>query len=324
MSQELNIPVSVIVAVYNAEKTLPRLLDSLKAQTMQVFEVLLIDDGSKDDSGAICDRYSETDSRVKVFHKQNEGIGATRQFGIEHATGEFTIHTDADDWVEPDYLEQLYNAAVSSGADMVVCDFWRLCFNRTNYMKQEPESFDTGILIQELLGRLANSPWNKLLRRSFYMDRNIRYTDGLNYGEDQLFNLQMIKAGASVAYLPKALYHYDMDVNPASAVQGFTIAKINHREKFISELKILLPSGYETFIDNKHLEVAYMAIMSGEYTKKQFLDTYSYLSRVRWREYRNQNSITSIKIIIWTALHVSFRLALVFSAFKKYVRRLRQ
>lgn len=324
MSQELNIPVSVIVAVYNAEKTLPRLLDSLKAQTMPVFEILLIDDGSRDDSGAICDRYAETDSRFKVFHKPNEGIGATRQFGIEHATGEYTIHADSDDWAEPDYLEQLYNAAASTGADMVICDFWRLCFNKTAYMKQEPRSYDTDILLEDLLGRLANSPWNKLIRRSFYMERNIRYTGGLNYGEDQLFNLQMIKAGASVSYLPKALYHYDMDSNPMSAVQGFTVSKINHREKFISELKVLLPSGYESFIDNKHLEVAYMAIRSGEYTKKQFLDAYSYLSRVRWREYRNQNSIVSIKIIIWTALHISYRLALFMSGIKKIVRRLRQ
>jgi hypothetical protein len=134
----------------------------------------------------------------------------------------------------------------------------------------------------------------------------------------------MIKAGASVSYLPKALYHYDMDVNPVSAVQGFTIAKINHRENYISELRTLLPSGYETFIDNRHLEVAYMAIRSGEYTRKQFLDAYSFLSRVKWKEYRNQNRIFSIRIIIWTALHVSYRLALVLSALKKIVRRLRQ
>ncbi len=318
------IPVSVIVAVYNAEKTLPRLIESLKAQTMPVFEVLLIDDGSTDTSGSICDETAETDNRFKVFHKPNGGIGTTRQFGIEHASGEYTIHADADDWVEPDYLEELYNAAVSSGADMIICDFWRLCFNKTVYMKQEPLSYESDILIQDLLGRMSNAPWNKLLRRSFYMERNIRYTDGLNYGEDQLFNLQVVKDGASVSYLPKALYHYDMDANPVSAVQGFTITKINHREKFISELKNLLPSGYETFIDNRHLEVAYMAIRSGEYTKKQFLDSYSYLSRVRWKKYRNQNSIFSIKIIIWTALHISYRLALVLSAVKKCVRRLRQ
>ena len=82
------IPISVIVAIYNAQKTLPRLIDSLKAQTMTGFEVLLIDDGSTDASGSICDEVSESDDRFKVFHKPNEGIGATRQFGIEHAQGE--------------------------------------------------------------------------------------------------------------------------------------------------------------------------------------------------------------------------------------------
>ena len=117
------IPISVIVAIYNAQKTLPRLIDSLKAQTMTGFEVLLIDDGSTDASGSICDEVSESDDRFKVFHKPNEGIGATRQFGIEHAQGEYSIHADADDWVEPDYLEKLYNKAMETGADMVICDF---------------------------------------------------------------------------------------------------------------------------------------------------------------------------------------------------------
>ena len=131
------IPISVIVAIYNAQKTLPRLIDSLKAQTMPDFEVLLINDGSTDASESICDEVAQSDNRFKAFHKPNEGIGSTRQFGIDHASGEYTIHADADDWVEPDYLELLYHEAISSEADMVICDLIEENGKQIRYNKQE-------------------------------------------------------------------------------------------------------------------------------------------------------------------------------------------
>ncbi len=100
--------VSVIVPVYKAENYLCHCVDSLLAQTFPDFEILLIDDGSPDHSGDICDEYARKDSRVRVFHKENEGVSSTRQCGIDNAKGEYTIHADPDDWVEPDMLDELY------------------------------------------------------------------------------------------------------------------------------------------------------------------------------------------------------------------------
>lgn len=301
--------VSVIVAIYNAEKTLPRLLDSLKAQTMQNFEVLLIDDGSTDSSGSICDAYAESDSRFKAFHKPNEGIGATRQFGIEHATGDYTIHADADDWVEPDFLEQLYNKAVSSGADMVICDILMENGIRTSVLKQEPIAFDKNSLLNDMICRLQNGPCNKLIRRSFYVERDIAFPKGLNIGEDQLFNLQLILAGISVSYLPQALYHCDFVVNPNSASRGSSVKRIQQGIKFVSALKELLPIGFDDGINDKYLDIAYIALKTEEFSKKQFKDNFSFLSCVKWKNYYKK--AFSIKLIIWTALNVSYDLAKV-------------
>ena len=100
--------ISVIVPVYKAEAYLHRCVDSLLAQTFQDFEVLLVDDGSPDRSGEICDEYARKDSRVRVFHKENGGVSSARQYGMDHAQGEYTIHADPDDWVEPTMLEELY------------------------------------------------------------------------------------------------------------------------------------------------------------------------------------------------------------------------
>ena len=118
--------ISVIIPVYKAEKYLYRCVDSFLRQTFSDFEVLLIDDGSPDNSGKICDAYSVQDKRIKAFHKTNEGVSSARQYGLDHAEGEYVIHADPDDWVEPTMLEELYQNAVQNNADMVICDFWVL------------------------------------------------------------------------------------------------------------------------------------------------------------------------------------------------------
>jgi glycosyltransferase involved in cell wall biosynthesis len=314
--------ITVIVAVYNAQKTIVRLADSLKAQTMRDFEVLLIDDGSTDASGDICDSIAQSDGRFRVFHKPNEGIGSTRQFGIDHASGLYTIHADADDWVEPDYLELLYNEAVSSGADMVICDVLMEKGKRVIHLNEQPKAYDRVTMIDELVNRLQNGPCNKLVRRSLYTDNHISYVPGLSYGEDQLVNIQLIKAGASVSYVPKALYHYDYITNPDSASRGISPQKVIQGERFVSELRKLLPEeGYDATVDNQHLGLVYLAICSKAYSAKEFRLKYSFLSRVSWKDYRKKPF--SIKIIIWTSLHISYNLALFMYGIKRTKRRLK-
>lgn len=121
----MNMPkISIIVPVYKAEKYLNRCVDSILAQTFTDFELLLIDDGSPDKSGEICDEYARKDSRVRVIHKENGGVSSARQRGLDESIGEYTIHADPDDWVEPTMLEELYNKANKEDADMVICDFF--------------------------------------------------------------------------------------------------------------------------------------------------------------------------------------------------------
>ncbi len=312
--------VSVIVAVFNAEKTLDRLCQSLVSQTMTDFEVLLIDDGSTDASGAVCDKYAGLDSRFKTFHKSNEGIGSTRQFGIDHAAGEYTIHADSDDWVEPDWLEQLYSKAIETGVDMVICDFWEEMGYRRNYSCQKPDSFDRNELAMEFL-KLHGSACNKLIRRSTYMDSGIKYTSGLNYGEDKLFNIELAILGISIEYVPKALYHYEMSVNPDSAIHSISLKQVLCRERYVEYLRALLPDDiFRKEIDNRHLEAVYVAICSGSFTKEQFMDKFAFLSRVRWKEYPYESF--SIRLILWTSLHCSYSLALAMSGIKQFKRRL--
>ena len=115
--------ISIIVPVYKAEAYLERCIDSIISQTFTNWELLLIDDGSPDCCGRICDAYERKDSRFHVFHKTNGGVASAREVGMQHAIGEYSIHVDPDDCIDPYTLEELYKAAKSSNADIVVCDF---------------------------------------------------------------------------------------------------------------------------------------------------------------------------------------------------------
>lgn len=211
--------ISVIVPVYNAEAYLYRCVDSLLAQTFQDFEILLIDDGSPDYSGEICDKYEQKDKRVRVFHKENGGVSSARQCGLDNARGEYTIHADPDDWVNPTMLEELYRKAKEEDADMVICDYFLEKKNKTIYVKQKPSSLDNEIVLCELFKHLYGSCWNKLVRRTCYEKFDIQFPFELFVREDLYVNSCLIAKNIRISYLGKAFYHYDQVVNSGSIVR---------------------------------------------------------------------------------------------------------
>ena len=198
--------ISVIVPVYRAEAYIRRCLDSLVAQTFDNFEVILVDDGSPDKCGEICDEYAARDNRFRVIHQNNCGVSVARQTGIDNAHGEYTIHVDPDDWVEHDMLTSLYEKAKKTNADMVVCDFW---VNK-KYCSQFFYPETAAVLTEGLLQHLHGSCWNKLVRRSCYIKPNIRFSPAhICIAEDLLFNLRILHQNITVCHLPKAFYHYN-------------------------------------------------------------------------------------------------------------------
>ena len=160
--------VSIIVPVYNAEKTLERCVDSILNQTYQDFELLLVDDGSPDGSGALCDAYARQDSRVRVFHQENAGVSAARNLALDHAAGEYLQFLDSDDWITPDATSSLVRAAREHQCDLVIADFYRVCGDRVS---RKGDIDDPVVLTQEeYAAHMMENPadfyygvlWNKL------------------------------------------------------------------------------------------------------------------------------------------------------------------
>lgn len=211
------VKVTVIMAVYNAEPYLRRCLDSLQAQTLKDFDVILVDDGSTDNSRAIAEEYTQGDSRFRVYHKENGGVSSARQYGIERLAengGKYSIHVDPDDWVEPQMLEQLYNKAKDMEADMVICDFYYNTQEKQWECKQNPKSDNPQKVLNVLFQRLHGSLCNKLIRSACYKEAKIRFPKDVNYCEDFYVNIcLLLRSIQVVAYLPKAYYHYDIFSN---------------------------------------------------------------------------------------------------------------
>ena len=143
--------VSIIIPVYNVELYLSKCIDSILAQSFTDWECILVDDGSKDNSGSICDNYALKDNRIKVIHQNNSGVSVARQVGIDNVCGEYCIHIDPDDWIESNMLEELYNKAKSDDADMVICDYFKNEDGVQQYINQSPNLLEPIKIIERII-----------------------------------------------------------------------------------------------------------------------------------------------------------------------------
>lgn len=211
--------VSIIVPVYNSGKYLKKCLDSILSQSFSDFELLLVDDGSEDSSGTVCDEYESKDARVKVFHKANGGVSSARNLGLEKAKGEFVSFIDSDDWIDLDYLSVLL---AGKDCDLSVCNY-RVEDSDIKWEISVDEGFQDKGSIAVLLdgGRFEGcsflGPVCKLFRREIIMDNNIRFKENIYSGEDSLFVLEYFCHIDNYYGSDKKTYHYRNPGNGLSA-----------------------------------------------------------------------------------------------------------
>lgn len=204
------IKVSVVVPIYNIDSYLDRCLSSIINQSFSDFEVLCINDGSKDNSQSIVDKYVQKDSRFKSFIKENGGLSDARNYSIDHVNGEYIFFLDGDDYIEPNCLEELYKYALEYNQDLVMCGY-----NEVNY-----DGTINNIVVKKtnlVYGSLSKNPdflydyphcaWNKLYSSRFFKELGIRYPKGLYYEDVGTTPLIYLEAN-NIAYINKPLINY--------------------------------------------------------------------------------------------------------------------
>lgn len=205
----MNPLVSIIVPVYNVESYIQKCLDSIVNQTYKNLEIILIDDGSTDNSGKICDEYAKLDKRIIVKHNTNKGVSHTRNYGINLSNGEYLSFIDSDDYVNLDYIENLLNPIIEEDYDLTICNLDHIF---TNNVKNN--IVDIKLLSQNyyddfyVLNILRITPCNKLFKTKIISSFKIKFNENISYSEDCLFNYEYAKYVKKYKYVNKVMYHY--------------------------------------------------------------------------------------------------------------------
>lgn len=208
--------ISVIVPVYNVESTLCKCIDSILKQTYDNWELLLIDDGSTDSSGGICDIYAEKDCRISVVHKVNGGVSVARNTGLDKACGKYVLFVDSDDYIDENALEILLKNAEENDADVVMFGFYYHVeetketfsnFPEVHFVGNESEFLEE-VFEHTFRKEMLNAPWNKLIRKNVLDANNLRFNPEFSICEDMIFSIEILSVSNQIVVLDKAMYHY--------------------------------------------------------------------------------------------------------------------
>jgi glycosyltransferase involved in cell wall biosynthesis len=208
--------VSIIIPVYNGEKYIDKCMDKVLNQTYSYIEVILVDDGSTDDSGSICDEYAKEDARVKVYHQKNGGASAAKNKGILNARGKYVVFVDIDDEIESNMIADNVILAESSHADLVLYGFWYYDMDNHKLIPNKLKSCFSGdgteffhnFLIQTIDSEMINPPWNKMIRRRVLMENKILFDTRCPVYEDITFAMELMCYVNMIVVNNKLYYKY--------------------------------------------------------------------------------------------------------------------
>lgn len=227
MKQKKTIPISIIVPVYNVYEWLDECMQSIVDQTFRDFEIILINDGSTDQSDIKCMQWKQRDSRIRYIDKPNEGVFITRNLGLKEAKGEYIIFVDSDDWLDLHYVEKLYKTALESDADIVECDFWRFN-NNTGDKTYRPcyGHLEKDYSLEEHIIYGESVLWKYISKKSIWIENDIVIPNCL--GSAQVVYVLLLALGAKIVNIHEPLYYYRrlrkgsiLDINgKGSAEQG--------------------------------------------------------------------------------------------------------
>lgn len=214
--------VTIIVAIYQSEKFLPKLINSIMAQTYHNLEIILVEDGSPDSSGIICDEFATQDDRIKVIHKKNGGTCEARNVGMEIATGDYMSIIDGDDWLEPDYIEYLMKLIHETGSEMAMTDSIFTTRDRVQTLKDEIETWTAEEATAAMIyPRIPIGPWNKIYKTELLRNNNISFSVPWS-GEGLWFSTRAAQCANHVGVGHRKIYNYRLN-NPNSGLTHYNL-----------------------------------------------------------------------------------------------------
>ena len=284
-SIKLNDKVSVIIPVYNIEKILPQCLKSVINQSHKNLEIILVDDGSTDSSGKICDEYQKKDNRIMVIHKKNEGVSNARNDALDIATGVYIYFIDSDDYIESTCIEKLVKKIVEENADLVMSDFnyvdeksKELEDTKKFYVRKNSESITGKIALYNINWYLWYNVWGKLYKKELF--QTVRFPKDKRISEDHYVLTRVTALANKIAFVNEVLYHY---VQQESSITHNAPPHFDTSEALFDRVTIMYKNGIhwdaiyrEILISVLHLYNAYKQMQKTEENKKRYKEILSY------------------------------------------------
>ena len=217
-----NCTVSIVVAIYKSENFLPKLIDSLIKQTYRNLEIILVDDGSPDNSGVICDKYAKLDTRIKVIHKTNGGACEARNYGLKASTGQYVVIVDGDDWLELDFVSYMLNLIKTTGAQMALSDKLFTTRDRKQILRDHVEIWSSEEACTKIIyPYMKLGPWNKIYNRKLLENNDITFSVPW-FGEGLYFATMAASYANFVAVGHRKVYNYRLN-NVNSGLNNFNV-----------------------------------------------------------------------------------------------------
>lgn len=295
----MNSLISIVVPVYNVEKYLDKCIDSLVNQTYENLEIILIDDGSKDNSAKICDNWKDKDNRIKVVHKKNGGLSEARNVGIDYAEGDYIAFIDSDDWVDKNFIKYLYEQLKKYNADIAASAIIKTYkdYNEIQLINREKIIFTNGEALDTLLsGRdFCAVAWNKLYKKNVI--GNIRFPIGKIH-EDEFFSYKVIANANTLVLVPEAIYYYRQ--RSGSIMQKWSIAHLDALEAFEERMDFM-----HKYYPNLYLKSKYCFYLAGIYNAKEILNTSNEITKKEIEAILN--TITKLKFTVGNLIKLGLK-----------------
>lgn len=299
--------ISIVVPVYKVEKYLPKCIESIRKQTYENLEIILVDDGSPDNCGMLCEQYAKADTRIKVIHKPNGGLSDARNAGIDIATGRYISFVDSDDYIHPQMIELLLDAIKHENADISVCSWESVREGeQQHYKKYQSHNYKItdGREVQNIYFEQSDQritytvAWAKLIKREFYED--IRYPKGLLH-EDEYTTYKILYKADKIAYIDIPLYYYLSREN--SIMGDFKAARFAIFGAYLERVDFYHNKGEYNLAKRTLFLAIHMLVQYYEWMNKDnsqstdmFLKYYSECQRM-YKKYKNHWQMTFAQTI---------------------------
>lgn len=305
--------VSVIVPVYNAEKYLEKCLTSICHQTLRDIEIIMINDGSQDQSLSILQNFADLDKRITVLDLENSGVSKARNIGIDHANGQFITFVDADDWLEVTMLEELYQACRLTGSNIAKCDlYWQEAegSRQLHYPSNTYCTFSAIECLNKLFTEIGESHFGfascKLYEKSFLDMHRLRFDEAMSFAEDTVFLTRAVLKNQSICYVPRQLYYYNVNNESSLTKKAMVNLRNNYDVLYKKLLMELLRAEVYAEVKNSFLNYQFeglLVILHQSATKQQmkyemqsFLKAYPDILKVKLIN-RNMKQFVFLKLM---------------------------